>query len=44
MGNMEPRRLHETGEEMGEKSGGMQEVPSCLFCPSKGAPIHLYGP
>lgn len=33
MGNMEPRRLHERGEEMGEKRGGIQEVPSCLLLP-----------
>lgn len=33
MGNMEPRRLHERGEEMGKKRGGIQEVPSCLLLP-----------
>lgn len=33
MGNMEPRRLHERGEEMGERRGGIQEVPCCLVLP-----------
>lgn len=29
MGNMEPRRLHEREEKMGENRGGIQEVLSC---------------
>lgn len=32
MGNMEPRRL-QRGEEMGEKTAGIQEVPILPFAP-----------
>lgn len=43
MGNMEPRRLHETGRRWGRRE---EESSRChpAFCPSKGDPIDLYGP